>query len=232
MDVLPSTFSSIPPPILKQSVQPTDLPPKKEEDQTDDKYTCDVLRIRYNMYRDMYIKTAEIIKTSELPIRHQNPPEDVTENIVKFIINKYDNDPSCKWAKSMKIKGKHKINGDLYSDKYPIDSPPEVKAFTSDGPSSFGPKKKFGVIYFLDMRKWLNDMFTLWKVTVSNDSPEWKHIKMNKTQTHEEQCEEGRRPHISWDNIHSQISDKCIKVYDGGFEGIFTQPVTVSVGSQ
>jgi hypothetical protein len=212
----------------KKSVQSTDLPPKKEEDKNDDKYTCDILRVRYNMYRDSYIKTEEIKKTTELPIRHQNPPEDVTENIVKFIINNYDNDPSCKWAKSMKRKNV-KINGDLYSDKYHIDSPPEVKAFTSDGPSSFGPKKKFGVIYFLDMRQWLNDTFILWKLNLTNESPEWKHIEMNKTQTHEEQCKEGRRPHIAWDKIYSQIPDKCIKVYDGNFEGIFTQPVVVSV---
>ena len=205
-------------------------------EKNDDKYTCDVLRIRYSMYRDNYIKTSEIIKTTNLPIRQQNPPEDVTENIVKFIINNYDNDPSCKWAKSIKLEGKKgkniKINGDLYSEKFPIDSPPEVKAFTSDGPSSFGPKKKFGVIYFLDMRQWLTDKFILWKVNLTSESPEWKGIKMNKTQTHEEQCEEGRRPHISWNNIHSQIPDKCIKVYEGNFEDIFTQAVMVSVDSQ
>ena len=120
----------------------------------------------------------------------------------------------------------------MYSEKFPIDSPPEVKAFTSDGPSSFGPKKKFGVIYFLDMRQWLTDKFILWKVNLTSESPEWKGIKMNKTQTHEEQCEEGRRPHISWNNIHSQIPDKCIKVYEGNFEDIFTQAVMVSVDSQ
>jgi hypothetical protein len=230
-----STVSSDPPKkkiiYIKKSAQASDLQAKKEEDEKDDKYTPDILRIRYNMYRDTYIKTAEIIETSGLPIRHQNPPEDVTENIVKFIINNYDNDTSCKWAKSMKHKSM-KINGDLYSDKYPIDSPPEVKAFTSDGPSSFGPKKKFGVIYFLDMRGWLNDTFILWKVDVSNDSPEWKNIKMNKKQTNEEQCEEGRRPHISWDNIHSQMPDKCIKVYEGIFEDIFKQQAMVSVAPQ
>jgi len=197
------------------------------KDENDDKYTPDVLRIRYNMFLENHIKTAEIIKTTGLPIRHQNPPEDVTENIAKFIINNYDDDPSCKWAKSMKCKGKNnkKNYGDLISNNYPLDSPPEVKAFISDGPSSFGPKKKFGVIYFLDMRQWLNDTFILWKVSVSNESPEWKQIKMNKTQTNEEQCEEGRRPHISWDNIHSQLLDKCMKVYEGSFEGIFTQPL-------
>jgi len=203
-------------------VKHNDLQPIKKKDENDDKYTPEVLCERYKLYRDFYIETEKIIKTTGLPIRHQNPPEDITENIVKFIINNYDNDPSCKWAKSIKS------TGDLYSDKYPNNSPPEVNAFTSDGPSSFGPKKKFSVIYFLDMREWLNDAFILWKVNVSNMSPEWQGLKMNKKQTNEEQCIEGQRPHISWDNIHSQIPDKCIKIYSGSFDGIFTNSVTVS----
>jgi hypothetical protein len=71
------------------------------------------------------------------------------------------------------------------------------------------------------MRQWLSDKFILWKVNVSDESSEWKQIKMNKTQTYEDQCNEGRRPHISWDNIYSQIPNKCIKVYEGSFEDIF-----------
>lgn len=215
--------------LIKKSVKHSDLQPKKDECDSEDKYTADVLRVRYDMYRNTYIKTCEIISATTLPIRHQNPPEDVTENIVKFIINNYDNDPSCKWAKSIKLKEKKKINGDLYTNKYPIDFPPEVKAFTSDGPSQFGPTKKFGVLYFLDMRDWLNDKLVLWSVNLRSDSDNWKKIKMNKTQTHEEQCAQGRRPHISWDKLYPQISDHCVKVYEGTFEGIFTQPITVSV---
>jgi len=122
----------------------------------------------------------------------------------------------------------NKICGDLYSDKYNANNQIEVKAFTSDGPSSFGPKKLFGVIYFLDMRHWLDNKFTLWRVNVSNNSPEWKNIKMNKIQTYNAQCKEGRRPHISWDNIYSQISNKCIKVYDDNFENIFAKLAIVS----
>ena len=192
----------------------------------DDKYTQYVLEIRYNSYHTSYIATNEVIKQTGLPIRHQNPPEDITENIVKFIIINYDNDPSCKWAKAIERYG------DLYSDKYTIERPPEVKAFTSNGPCSFGPDKKFGVLYFLDMRDWLNNKFVLWKVNVSSDSPEWHNIKMNKTQTFKEQCEKGVRPHISWENIYSQIPDKCVKVYDGTFEGIFMRQATEPVVEQ
>lgn len=192
----------------------------------DDNYTRSVLEIRYNSYHTSYIATDEVIKQTGLPIRHQNPPEDVTENIVKFIIINYDKDASCKWAKAIKC------HGDLCSDKYAIETPPEVKAFTSNGPCSFGPDKKFGVLYFLDMRDWLNNKFVLWKVSVSSDSPEWHNIKMNKTQTLKDQCEKGVRPHISWENIYSQIPDKCVKVYDGTFEGIFIQQATEPVAEQ
>lgn len=183
-----------------------------------DKYTPDVLRKQYTSYRTNYMDTAETITTTGLPIRHQNPPEDVTENIAKFIIRNFHNDSSCKWAKAIGKKG------DLFSKKYTDLQPPEVKSFISDGPSSFGPKKKFGAIYFLDMRNWLNDSFVLWHVNLTNESPAWKKLKMNKTQTNEEQCDEKRRPHISWDKIYPQISEHCTKVYEGTFEGIFTPP--------
>ena len=182
----------------------------------EDKYSIEVLQNRYADYKNSVETTMKIIKETNLPIRNQNPPEDITENIVKFLIRTKDGDHSVKWAKAVSL------NGDLYSDNYNHEYPIEVKAFTSDGPSSFGPKKKFGVIYFLDMRGWLNNVFILWKVNVSSNSPEWKQIKMNKRQTNADQCEEGRRPHISWDNIHSQISEKCVKVYEGTFENIFT----------
>lgn len=185
--------------------------------QTFDRYTPDILRIRYNGFKDGYIELSDLITLTSLPIRHQNPPEDITENIVKYIIHNHDNDPSCKWSKCMGKKG------DLYSDKHAM---MEVKAFTSNGPSSFGPKKKFDVLYFLDMRHWLNDLFVLWKVNVTNESPEWKQVKMNKSQTNENQCDDGRRPHISWDNIYTQIPQCCVKVYEGSFEGIFTTTET------
>ena len=181
---------------------------KKDFSIIEDNYNDFILRQRYELYKNVWISVNNIKETTNLPIRQQNPPEDITENIVKVIIRNYEGDISCKWAKAIGL------NGDLYSDKYTIDAPIEVKAFTSDGPSSFGPKKKFGVIYFLDMRHWIENKLTLWKVDVNNESTEWKQMKMNKTQTNEEQCDEKRRPHISWDKIYEQLHDKCIKIYE------------------
>ena len=196
--------------------------PKKKEDPSirEDKYTAEILRRRFNRYKEDCIDLTDLKKTSGLNIRNQNPPEDITENIAKFIIHNYDNDLSCKWSKGIGLKG------DLFSSKYP-ESPPEVKAFTSVGPSQFGPKKVFGVLYFLDLRKWIEDQIVLWRVNLTNKSPEIKGIKINKTQTHEEQCAEGRRPRISWDKLYPQISDHCEKIFEGTFEDIFVKPLPI-----
>jgi len=179
-----------------------------------DNYTQEILVTRFLLYRNYVIETNKIVSKTGLPIRGLNPPEDITENIVKFIIQNKIGDVSCKWAKAIEK------SGDLFSDLEGIE---EVKAFTSDGPCSFGPKKKFHVLYFLDMRDWLNDRFILWQVKLTNDSKDWKDLKMNKKQTNDDQCKEGRRPHIAFDKIQSQLGDKCVSIYEGSFEGIFNK---------
>ena len=180
---------------------------------TVDMYTPEILKLRYLRFKENYVNLSQLIEKTKLPIRHQNPPEDITENIVKFIIQNREEDKSCVWSKSVGKKG------DLHSFTYSVI---EVKAFISSGPSSFGAKKKFGVIYFLDMRGWLGDILILWKVNLTSESSEWKNIKMNKSQTNEDQCNTRVRPHISWDSIYNQIPTSCVKVYEGNFENIFT----------
>jgi hypothetical protein len=196
-----------------------DNPTKNESETLNDMYDENILKSRFINFKNMYISDEQLIKNG-LKIRHQNTPEDITENITKFIIRNYENDMSCVWCKG--VDKKHGLTGDLFSNKYEKSTPIEVKSFTSNGPSQFGPDKKFGVLYFLDLRKWLNDIIILWKVNLNYLSDEFKNIKVNKSQTMEKQLLEGRRPHISWDNIHPQISDFCEKVYEGTFEGIFT----------
>lgn len=183
-----------------------------------DMYHENILKSRFANFKNMYISDEQLIRNG-LPIRHQNTPEDITENITKFIIRRYENDTSCVWCKG--VDKKYGLSGDLFSNKYEKSAPIEVKSFTSNGPSQFGPDKKFGVLYFLDLRQWLNDKIILWKVNLNYLSDEFKNIKVNKSQTMGEQLLEGRRPHISWDNIHPQISEFCEKIYEGTFEGIF-----------
>ena len=106
------------------------------------------------------------------------------------------------------------------SNKYDKTTPIEVKSFTSNGPSQFGPNKKFGVLYFLDLRNFLDNNIILWKVNLHYLSFEFKNIKINEYQTLEEQLIEKRRPHITWNKIYPQIKDFCEKIYDGTFENI------------
>lgn len=184
----------------------------------DDKYTKDILIHRYNIFRNMYISDNELIKNG-LKIRHANMPEDISENITKFIIRNYEKDESCLWCKG--VNKKFELKGDLYSIKYDKSTPIEVKSFTSSGPSQFGPNKKFGILYFLDLRKILNNDIILWKVNLNYLSNEFLNIKINKKETMEDQLKQGRRPHISWINIYPQISEFCEKIYDGTFDNIF-----------
>jgi hypothetical protein len=183
-----------------------------------DKYTTNILTRRYTQYRDSCLLTIQMKEECGLNIRGQNPPEDITENMTKEIIRIHEGDSSCLWA-----KGVNK-SGDLISNTFTEENPIEVKAFSSDGPSQFGPDKNFGVLYFLDMRKWLKNQFVLWKVNLSNESPEWKNVKVNKTETMEQQCSQGRRPRIGWVSLYPQIKEHCVKVYEGTFEGIFIPP--------
>jgi len=179
-----------------------------------DAYGDEHLRKRYNIIKRRHIEDKELEKESGIYVRSSNPPEDVTENIAKVIIRNYGGDKTIVWARMVGLPG------DCHSL---ITNVNEVKCFISNGPSSFGPKKKFNVIHFLDLRKWLDDVIILWSVNLSDDSQEWKGIKMNNDETNEKQCDDGRRPHISWENIKAQIpADKVTKMYEGTFEGIFT----------
>jgi hypothetical protein len=179
-----------------------------------DKYTVDILRRRFKRFKQRTIEDIKDIEETGICFRMQNPPEDITENILKFVIINYEEDPTVVWCRLIELPG------DLDSMRTGI---VEAKSFTSDGPSSFGPKKKFNVIYFIDMRKWLNDIFIVWKVNLTNNSDEWKNIQMNEEETNEQQCDDGRRAHISWENIKSQLPpEKISQVYNGTFEGIFT----------
>ena len=187
-----------------------------------DEYTDHDLRQRYTAVKNYVLSYLNLRPHIRKLIRGINIPEDISENIVKFIIRNFDGGTACAWCKSIGMSGDLFLNGIMI----------EVKAFGSDGPSSFGPRKKFDVIYFLDMRNWIDDVIILWKVNLSNESPQWKGLKMNKKEDNKTQSDRGVRPHIAWSKIYPQISEHCKKVYEGTFEGIFTPAVKAEVAQQ
>ena len=156
-------------------------------------------------------------------------PEDISENIAKFIIHRVVGDTASKWTKGIKEEKGKKITGDLISEK---EGTQEVKCFTSDGPPTFGPNENWDVIYFLDAREWMKERFVLWRVPLKNNSPEWRGIKVNKNETYAEHSEQGRRPRITWDSLRPQIEEHAQKVFDGTFDSIFTHTEAESSGSQ
>jgi hypothetical protein len=102
----------------------------------------------------------------------------------------------------------------------------EVKCYTSNGPSSFGPTESWNIIYFLDARNFLKRHLTCWRVALSNTSSKWKSIKVNKAQTFDDQCKQGRRPRMSFEDIRKYIPNTHVEcIYDGSFDDIFkTKP--------
>jgi hypothetical protein len=210
--------------------KPKDTKPKaiKETNTTEtpDTYDAETLKECYELHKN-YVKGRIAIRTrTKLPIRLPNMPEDISENIVKFILHNHPDkyqDKTSRWTKSLDKKNAKATSGDLFSEK---EGTQECKCFTSDGPPSFGPNEKWDVIYFLDARAWLEDKFVLWRIPLTNTSPEWKAIKMNKNQTNEEQSAQGRRPRITWDSLYPQIQTHCAKIFEGTFEQIFNQKKT------
>lgn len=176
---------------------------------TEDTYTESVLREQMNIHQTYYQKRLESCRRLGIKFRLPAIPEDISENIVKFIIHNHNDDRTCTWN----------CKGDLLSTK---EGKQECKCFTSDGPISFTPSSEWGIIYFLDARKWSSDKYTLYRVALLRTSDEWKNIRVKKTQTFHEQCQQGRRPRITWKSLYPQIAEHCQMVYEGTFDGIFT----------
>lgn len=187
----------------------------------EDTYTEDMLRMAFADFRAHYTTRLALKERTNGAVRCPNTPEDISENFIKNVIRNRVG-VSSSWAKMV---GRH---GDLWSD---VEGVQECKWITSDGPCSFGPEKDWNVIYFGDAREWLSDRFRVYRVALTAKSPEWRALRMSATESFGQQCDQGRRPHIGWEAIYSQIRDHCNLVYEGGFEGIFSRPTSLPASS-
>lgn len=196
------------------------MPKPKPKPATEDHYLEDMLRRRYSAFKAYYLSGLEL--KEELGIRMTNMPEDISENITKFIIRNHLGIESH-WARHIEKPG------DLWS---PTENIQENKCFMSDGPLSFGPKKTWNTLYCLDLRKWTDDTIVLYRVTLTPEDERWQALRMSGDQskkkeggeTWRDQCQtRGARPHISWEALYPQIRDHCTEVYRGSFEDIFSK---------
>lgn len=180
-----------------------------------DSYTQEVLRTQYKIYKQYALTREQVSIHTNIRIRMPYIPEDISENMIKFILQNYRADVTH-W---------NCASGDLMSIE---EGKQECKCFTSDGPSSFTPLSKWDIIYFLDARQWRTDQFCLYRVSLSNQSDTWKNIKINKTQTFQDHVLHGRRPRIPWNQLFPQIKDHCTIVFQGTLDDIFSIPTASS----
>lgn len=176
-----------------------------------DYYTEDVLKRRWVMFnRHVHALERLLNDHPNIKIRMPNMPEDISENIIKFIIKNKLRDYSTHWNTE---------SGDLNSS---VEGKQECKCFRSDGPISFGPTESWDVLYILDAKNIRN--LVLWQINLSNSSEEWRNINLTKTtkNTYQKYCEQGKRPRINWKDLYPQVYEHATKVYEGSFHGIFS----------
>jgi hypothetical protein len=109
------------------------------------------------------------------------------------------------------------VNGDLIV----LNKKLEIKGFMSTGPSSFGPTEKWDFIYFVDCIKFIDKLFIVYEIKLSNSNINWKNIKINKNETYENQCLQGRRPRISFDLIYKQLKEFCNIIFNGYIDNLY-----------
>lgn len=175
---------------------------KNKKNQVD--FTTETLKQFYIIHKKYVQDIISLSILSNMNIRYPAIPEYISENIIKFAIQ-LEGDKTVHWNCK---------NGDLLSK---VRGKLECKCFTSDGPISFTPSSEWDEIYFLDARNWLNDRYIVYRVELKYVSDEWKNIKVNKTQTFDDQRKQGRRPRINWNSLYLQISPYCKKIFEDAF---------------
>tara|TARA_A100001015_G_scaffold280485_1_gene342742 strand:- start:2436 stop:3050 length:615 start_codon:yes stop_codon:yes gene_type:complete len=167
-----------------------------------DNFSKKILEDTIILYNNIYQYYNNINKQLiNKKMRKPNYPSEITENIVKFAIKKYYGViPTWDTKK-----------GDLFL----FDKQLEVKGsldLYNGGPSSFGPQESWHRIYFVDCKNHDNLIFKVFEVKLSNDSEIWKNLKINKSQTFKEQCDEKRRPRIKFYDLMKQIPKEYINI--------------------
>jgi len=163
-----------------------------------------------------YVKKLENFKNkTKCKLRYPNFPECISENLVKEYIN----------FKEKRICNCSQTGGDLEvyekNKKENIIKKIEVKCFTSNGPTSFGPTEKWDEIYFLDAVNFRNKNFKLYKLKLANNSSTFESMKINSTKDYKTVCGEGKRPRINFKYLYEQLEKDIELVYEGSFN--FTQ---------
>jgi len=136
-------------------------------------------------------------------IRNTNFPSEITENIVKFVMAKeYKIMPSWNtvvgdletWEEisDFKLASREEISDFKLASREEIrpSSEPsskeikslkiEVKGFSTDGATSFGPDTRWDRIYFVDAKDFVNKNFEVFEINLTNKDEKWRELKFTK----------------------------------------------------
>lgn len=172
----------------------------------DDKYTYPILIKCLEKYiNDLKFNKNINLLLSKKKRRNENLPSDISENIAKFAISKKYGLMPC-WDTD---KGDLVINKNIFRQI-------EVKGFMSSGPSSFGPKENWDLLYFVDARDIINKNFKVYEVKLSNKNKIFRNIKISKKEKYSDICDSGRRPRGCFDTIFKpQLGKYCKLIFNG-----------------
>jgi len=174
-----------------------------------DNFTLDIVNKLLDNYIDKINLNKEINKKlDKRKIRNDNFPCAISENIVKYAFSKkYNIMPSWNTKK-----------GDLELLDNKI---LEVKAFSSIGPTSFGPNEMWYRLYIIDCTKFIEKKFKIYEINLSNNDSKFQNIKVNKNETFYSQSKNKRRPRISFNDLQKQLSENMKVIFDDSLEKLY-----------
>lgn len=156
-----------------------------------------------------YLSYSKLLKDNGL--RRPNFPEGLSESIASYVLSKYYSRNISKAPTGDLIDHDTKM-------KY------EIKCFSSDGPSSFGPNESWDSLIFVDFTDYENENFAVYEFPYKNTSEEMKNIVLNKSknETFYQQCIIGKRPRICFEEFCKQNNNKSklITIFKGNINSI------------
>jgi len=193
--------------------EPSKETPKKEKNQSKKHINKDRLREIFEIVLKYNNDINNFNKKNNCKMRKIGLPEIVSENMIKYFLIEHQN-----------INCNNSSVGDLHFVEENKTIKIECKCFTSTGPMSFGPTENWNVLICLDAIN-LNK-YKLYKIDLSNNSNEWKNMKITNNKTFEEAIKnKNNRPRFSFDKLCKNLDSKHISIlFEGSFEEMINKP--------
>lgn len=161
---------------------------------------------KINLYLDTFLENNKIIDLINNKLKHRQIKKpilskEISENIVILILSKI-NKKKIIWDNSEKTI---KFDGQKI----------KIKTFTNNSYTTFSIKDNWDKIYFLDITRLSDRIFTLWELPMSNYSLPWESLRVTKKMTFKDKILSKQRPRIQFNTIR-QIKELDPKIIFSG----------------